>query len=290
MNTNSIVSENVNIGTESKKPILFSHKRTNANTSDLSFHLHDMLEIYVYVSGDVDFIIGDSYKALKYGDILFTFPNELHRPVIKSDKEYERFYITIPVDAFDSFDLCEKSPIDCFLRAKDTNIRAIELSDEERGAFLRILSKISECISEGEQNRYLAYSYFLRAMYILNTAESISIPADTNLPPILRDVLAYISENFSFLSTVSEIAKHFHVSSSYLSSLFSKYMKVGIKQYLQYKKISGAKIMLAGGASVTDVCFECGFNSCSHFISVFKEATGVTPNKYRGLNSSHGEL
>ena len=90
--------------------------------------------------------------------------------------------------------------------------------------------------------------------------------------------------------TVSEIAKHFHVSSSYLSSLFSKYMKVGIKQYLQYKKISGAKTMLAGGASVTEVCFDCGFNSCSHFISVFKEATGMTPNKYRSLNSSQGEI
>ncbi len=290
MNTNSMVAENVNIGTQSRKPIYFSHRKTTGDKADQSFHLHDMLEIYVYVSGDVDFIIGDSYKALKHGDILFTFPNELHRPVIKNSDEYERFFITVPMDAFSEFDLCESSPLDCFLREKDTGVRAIELGDEERSSFLRMLSKISECISEGEENRYLAYSYFLRALHILNKASCISIPEDTNLPPVLRDVLAYISKNYAELSTVSEIAKYFHVSSSYLSSLFSKYMKVGIKQYLQYKKISGAKIMLAGGASVTDVCFECGFNSCSHFISVFKEATGVTPNKYRGLNSSHGEL
>lgn len=284
MSSNEIFADNVNIGVDSKKTILFNHKKTNNDDTDQSFHLHDMLEIYVYVSGDVDFIIGDSYKTLKYGDILFTFPNELHRPVVKSNKEYERFFITVPVDAFSGFDLCEKSPIDCFLRVKDTEIRAIELSDEERSAFLRILTKISECISEDAENRYLAYSYFLRALYILNKAQSISVPADTNLPPILRDVLAYISKNFAELSTVSEIARHFHVSSSYLSSLFSKYMKVGIKQYLQYKKISGAKIMLASGANVTDVCFECGFNSCSHFISVFKEATGMTPNRYRNFN------
>lgn len=290
MNANGIFADNVNIGIESKKPILFSHKKTYDDPADQSFHLHDMLEIYVYVSGQVDFIIGDSYKTLKYGDILFTFPNELHRPVIKSGGEYERFFITVPMDAFSGFDLCEKSPIDCFLRSRDTDVRAIELGDEERSAFLRILSKISECISEGEESRYLAYSYFLRAMYILNKAQSISLPADTNLPPVLRDVLAYISKNFAELSTVSEIAKHFHVSSSYLSSLFSKYMKVGIKQYLQYKKISGAKIMLASGASVTDVCFECGFNSCSHFISVFKEATGVTPNKYRSTNGAQNEI
>ena len=290
MSMNDINIDNVNIGTESKKPILFSHKKTSTDIRDQSFHLHDDLEIYVYVSGDVDFIIGDSYKTLKCGDILFTFPNELHKPVIKSDKEYERFFITVPVDVFDSFDLCEKSPIDCFTTAKHTDVRAIELDDEERSNFLRILTKISECISDGDENRYLAYSYFLRALYILNTAKSISLPADTNLPPVLRDVLAYISENFADLSTVSEIAKHFHVSSSYLSSLFSKYMKVGIKQYLQYKKISGAKTMLAGGASVTEVCFDCGFNSCSHFISVFKEATGMTPNKYSSLNSSQGEI
>lgn len=290
MGSNDIFADNVNIGTESRKPILFSHKKTYADKEELTFHLHDELEIYVYVSGDVDFIIGDSYKTLKHGDILFTFPNELHRPVIKSGAEYERFFITVPVDAFDSFDLCDRSPIACFLDAKITDTRVIELSDEEKRSFLRTLAKISECISEGSENRYLAYSYLLRALYILNTAKSISLPADTNLPPVLRDVLAFISENYAELSTVSEIAKHFHVSPSYLSSLFSKYMKAGMKQYLQYRKISGAKTMLAAGASVTDVCFECGFNSCSHFISVFKEATGMTPNKYRNINISQNEV
>lgn len=282
---NDFIIQNENIGTESRRPIYFNHKRTRANVSDISFHLHDMLEIYVYVSGDVDFIIGDSYKSLKYGDILFTFPNELHRPIIKSDTEYERFYITVPVDAFDSFDLCERSPIECFLSAKNGDSRMIELPENEKSSFMRILTKISECISNSDGNNYLAYSYFLRALYILNTSQNgITIPQDANLPTVLLDVLAFISENYSSLSTVSEIAKHFHVSSSYLSSLFSKHMKVGMKQYLCYKKISGAKTMLSKGASVTDVCFECGFNSCSHFISVFKEATGFTPNKYRAMN------
>lgn len=44
--------------------------------------------------------------------------------------------------------------------------------------------------------------------------------------------------------------------------------------------------MLLKGVGVTYVCYECGYGSCSHFISVFKEATGMTPNKYRVMNSS----
>lgn len=283
---NDLKIENVNIGAEKKRPIYFSHKRTKGDTGDLNFHLHDMLEIYVYVSGNADFIIRDSYKSLKFCDILFTFPNELHRPVIKSDEEYERFYITLPLDAFEDFDECEDSPLSCFLSVRDSDSRIIELDDEERSAFLRVLGKISEYIEANGRGGYLTYSYFLRALYILNRAKSISIPADASLAPILKEVLGYISENYASLMTVSEIAKHFHVSSSYLSSLFSSSMKVGIKQYLQYKKISGAKMMLSKGASVTDVCFECGFNSCSHFISVFKEATGMTPNKYRAMTAS----
>ncbi|MBR5307749.1 MAG: AraC family transcriptional regulator [Clostridia bacterium] len=282
---NDITIRDINIGVQSRYPIYFSHLRTNADITDQSFHLHDMLEIYVYVSGEVDFIIGDNYNTLRHGDILFTFPNELHRPVINGSAEYERFYITVPTDAFDGFDSVEKSPLGCFLEAKHTDNRAIELSDEERGAFLRLLGKISDCIAE-DGDGYLAYSYFLRALHLLNSAKSITLPRDTNIPQVLRDVLAYISENYACLMTVSEIAGHFHVSSSYLSSIFSRYMKVGIKQYLQYKKISGAKIMLSRGANVTDVCFECGFNSCSHFISVFKETTGMTPNKYRTMSSN----
>ena len=33
--------------------------------------------------------------------------------------------------------------------------------------------------------------------------------------------------------------------------------------------------------SITDVCFECGFNNFSHFNKLFKEITGNSASKYR---------
>lgn len=34
-------------------------------------------------------------------------------------------------------------------------------------------------------------------------------------------------------------------------------------------------------SSVSEAAFLSGFNSCAYYIKVFKEITGLTPNKYK---------
>ena len=53
------------------------------------------------------------------------------------------------------------------------------------------------------------------------------------------------------------------------------------RDYLQMFQIARAKkFMLAGGVSVTDVCFAVGFNDASHFARRFKVHVGVTPAEF----------
>ena len=47
-----------NIG--SGVPIRFSHMRTAVVPDRSTYHMHDCLEIYIFVSGDVDFLVGNT--------------------------------------------------------------------------------------------------------------------------------------------------------------------------------------------------------------------------------------
>ncbi len=55
-------------------------------------------------------------------------------------------------------------------------------------------------------------------------------------------------------------------------------------EYLVDIKIEKAcSLLRRSNLSVTEICFLCGFNSSSHFSTVFKQKIGVSPSMYRQL-------
>lgn len=273
-----IIIRDADIGVFRAYPIRFSHLKTQEEPFDCPYHLHDCLELYFYGEGDVDFFVGDQNYRLRHGDVIFTLPNELHRPFIRSATLYERFYVQIPIGAFDAFDALAASPLARFLQAP-LGDRFIGTDAETRGELLHLLENISRHIREGNSG-CLAYAELLKLLGLLD-AGIIRAKSAAPVPPLIADVLRYVSEHALRLSSVREIADIFHVHPSYLSTAFSAAMNKGLKQYLIYKKISAAKEMLAAGETVTEVCYRTGFGSCSHFIDMFRGIVGVTPYRYQ---------
>lgn len=271
----------MDISINSNAPILFNHIIDNPKLSHQIMHLHDLVEIYIYISGDVDFIVEENYISLKTGDIIITTPNVLHTPIIKSSMTYERFYIGIPLNAF-SFINRGQNPL-AFITQNKTLISA---SDHKSNHIISILNHISSLLqNKNDNNFFLVYSYLLQ---FLNSLNSLFIVNEydldartTNVPDIIKNVLKYIDTSSKSIKSVKDLAKIFYVNPSYLSSLFSDTTHVTLKQYLTQKKISEAKNLLSGQLSISDIAYECGFSSCSHFISVFKKITGITPREYR---------
>ncbi len=271
----------IDISVNSKAPILFSHIIDNPQLPSLhSFHLHDYVEIYIYLSGDVDFIVEENYIPLKKGDIIITTPNVVHKPIIKSSAKYERYYIGVPLDAFNFIDR-GKNPIS-FINASKT---LISINNNDFKHIASLLNHISQLLlNKNDMDIYLIYSYFLQFLNFLDSASDFNkyiIENRTNdIPLLIKDILKYIDTAPS-VNSVKELAETFHVNSSYLSALFSESTHVNLKQYLTTKKISEAKNLLLKDLSLSDIAYECGFSSCSHFITVFKQITGMTPREYR---------
>ncbi|MBQ9859083.1 MAG: helix-turn-helix domain-containing protein [Clostridia bacterium] len=273
----NIREQNISISHENE--ILFSHLVDNLLPTHRTLHLHDCIEIYVYLEGDVDFVVEDNCFSLKKGDVIITDSNVLHKPIIQSDKRYERIYFRISTAALNA--VCRGTNPFAFLQQSK---QLISFTPEEFAPIHALLLRISELLKDDKPPLYLAYAYFLEFLYHLNTAQHYHLNDASEkkaVSPIIEEILRYIDTAPISVTSVKELAANFHIHPSYLSTLFSTYLRVSPKQYLTTKQVAAAKILLAGDHSLSDIAYECGFSSCSHFIDVFRRTTDITPNEYR---------
>ncbi len=90
-------------------------------------------------------------------------------------------------------------------------------------------------------------------------------------PDTMQRVMAYINEHYAQPLTLDEIADAFFISKSYLSHEFVRYTNTSVYEYIQFRRICGAKLLIASGVSLTDAAFQSGFNSYSSFSAHFSQ-------------------
>ena len=270
-----------NINIFGSLPILFNHNSTEG--AEQNPHFHDFAELYMYVSGDAGYYIDGRVYDLERGDLVITLPNEIHRPLIRSDEFYDRFYIKLSTDCFSN--LSSRSPV-WFIDTNSGGLKRgglLRLEQHEKRDVMHIFQTIDRMYDESEQDFEIkAYSLLLQLLSTVGDAiRNERFAERSSLPPMIESLINSLDDNLAFPPTVEATAKSFGVSASYLSRVFKRYMGIGFCEYLSAARISQAKKLLASGATVTEACYDCGFSDCSHFISVFKRQVGMTPNKYR---------
>lgn len=272
---------NINIVKDCADELKFVYCVSSAKPEEHFMHINKYFEIYVFIDGEANYIVEDMLFPLKKGDIVIISPYEVHKAVLQREGRYERFYFLIPIDAFSYMN---DDPLKRIVEQINVHKNLLSLPQREREEMISVLYEIKKLAKKKPETDMLVYSLFLKFMDIITRNlgepdEQIAKSAQ-QFPQVLSDTLRYIDENLTEIKTAEEIADHFHISAPYLSSMFKKYISIGIKRYIQLRKISYAKSLLDSGRNVTETCFESGFNSCSYFIKTFKAHIGVTPLAY----------
>jgi len=91
----------------------------------------------------------------------------------------------------------------------------------------------------------------------------------------------YINNHFDKELNLNLLSHVRFTSKFHLLRLFKKYYGLTPIQYLTDKRIEKAKKHLKEGMSVTDTCFDVGFESPSSFSTLFKCRVGLTPTKFQ---------
>ncbi|WP_430813373.1 helix-turn-helix domain-containing protein [Carboxylicivirga sp. RSCT41] len=94
----------------------------------------------------------------------------------------------------------------------------------------------------------------------------------------------YINNNFRENLNLDLFSRIRFVSKFHLLRLFKRYYGQTPNQYLIDKRVEKAKECIKNGRSVSEACYEVGFESISSFSSLFKRKTGFTPSAYQKSN------
>lgn len=99
---------------------------------------------------------------------------------------------------------------------------------------------------------------------------------------VVQNAFRFILSDRSKMYSLKEVAEHCHVSTGYLSRLFSKEIGKSYSKFLPELKVDWAKEMLISeDATISEVAERLGFNETGYFIKIFKKQTGVTPLVYK---------
>ena len=92
----------------------------------------------------------------------------------------------------------------------------------------------------------------------------------------------FIDECYDLPLDLTEISKQACLSRYHFLRLFRDTFEATPHQYLIQRRIERAKVLLRSRRlSVTDVCFEVGFQSLGSFSSLFRRCVGDAPASYR---------
>jgi AraC-like DNA-binding protein len=95
-------------------------------------------------------------------------------------------------------------------------------------------------------------------------------------------IFKHINNNFQNHISLDEIADKVSMTVPAFCRFFKKATgKTFTKLVNEYRVVHATKLLLEKQTSITDICFECGFNNFSHFNKLFKEFTGKSASKYR---------
>lgn len=98
----------------------------------------------------------------------------------------------------------------------------------------------------------------------------------------MKRMLSFIHENYARPLSVADIANAAAVSSSECFRCFSEYSYGSPAEYINRYRLSQAARKLAKtNLSITDICYDVGFNSTSYFAKEFKKHYQRTPKEYR---------
>lgn len=151
----------------------------------------------------------------------------------------------------------------------------------------RIGAKIENLVSLQGVNRITSFIEILNDLaitddYTLLNADGFAMESkhqDTNK---IELVYEFINDNFKNQIRLEEVSDIISMTVPAFCRFFKKSTGRTFTNIVnEYRVVHATKLLAETNMSITDVCFNCGFNNFSHFNKYFKRITGKSASIYR---------
>ncbi len=267
----------------------FEFKNIQTEKFDESYHYHNELEIVLIIKGSGKKIIGDSISSFHDGTLILLGENLAH--CWKSNKEKSftfkpdqiiQIHFSKDFLGKDFFNIPEMKSIKNILKSAE---RGLEIFGESK-------TKITEKILNlRDTNGSCNIIELLSILNILANSSEYSVISRSGYFPEyninndkdrLGKVFTYIYENYNKNINLEHAASLVFLSKSAFCHFFYKRTGKNFSTVINEIRIENAcKQLTETDMSISEICYENGYNSISNFNKQFKYINKTTPLKYR---------
>lgn len=239
---------------------------------DMTFplHIHKELEIMVVKKGEIEVTINSVTRLLHEGDISFALPNSIH-----SYKSYSPSEHLMIIFNGDMLPLYKNIFTTC--RACQTHIPASLAPEDAVASLDGIYREVHSGNNPGTVtgHLYILVSRLLPLMDLRKIRKDIS-------GELIERLLNHIQLNYLNPISLNSIAAELNISPYRISRLFSNNIGLRLDKYINELRISYANhLLISSDKPITEIAFECGFDTLRTFNRAYKAITAVTPREYR---------
>lgn len=247
------------------------------------FHFHKYSELLFCDEGEITILCGNNRVKMLSGDMIYLSPNEIH--TIEYKNKYSKHYcIKFEPKILNNIDNNIDDEIGGNIIINQLKKYEYFSKKELEASSYNIKDLFITAVNE-YQNQDYSHSLLIQAFLMQIMAFVIRKRTNDNFFNInsafMQTIASYIEKNYSTV-TLKDAADFSNISYNYFSALFHKTFGISFKNYLNRIRINKSILLLKNKSySITDIAFELGFSSSSHYIKTFKKLKEITPSEFR---------
>ena len=261
-------------------------KRYEHATFVMPWHVHNLYELTLIVSGRGTRIIGDNIGSFFPGDLLLVGPRLPH--VWKDDRPSD----VAPAVCAVTLQFASSFPSPDLLSMPQMRPIQDLLDRAKRGILLRgglrdlVEEKLHRLLNVDGMRQVLMILEILADMaesreYSLLASDGYTLSKTVDAQRWNR-INSFILENFGRTIRAEELARVAKLHPSSLGRYFRQTAGMRVTEYLNQVRIGHAcRLLSFEEKPIVEICYDCGFQNLSHFNRVFRRFKGTTPSDYR---------
>jgi len=225
------------------------------------------------MDGNVVYNIEGKNYELKPGDIVIVSANEIHRPVVDPDVNYERIVLYLS----QSFLNQDERLSLCFETAKENHTNVMRMSGIDYSKLVEILEQALQKEKTDEYGGSLfSKLYVTESLLIINESvhnNGLLFEGYVSYDRKIIEVCEYINSHLNEDLSVEKLSERFFISKYYFMRKFKEYTGVTVHHYILEKRILYTKSLIESGEKITVACVIAGFNDYSTYLRALKRFT-----------------
>lgn len=219
---------------------------------------------------------------LRQGDIFLVPPGVSHAVLMPGNPKLQKKHYVLWISVDFMAQLAEEFPF--FSRYPLKSAALIHTAGtvwEHLELYFRSIVEEWEQRTPGWEPTMVATTVLLLSHLSRAVAE---VPGRRNTPEkqdLLNQVLIFVEANLADKITLENTAGHFFISTTTLSSLFSRRMGISFYQYVLQRRLREARDLICKGMPIETIASKVGFSDYSAFYRAFRREYGMSPRQYR---------